>query len=129
MLRRAGTPAAVASVVVSLSLLAALLSLALVGLEFLILPWLHLGAAALAHGVIGLLRISLSLPVIALGGTSGEFSLEVGLAHFFGALAENLFALELRHAHDAPLVRLVHVFALQGIWDVGGTFWHVIVAF
>jgi hypothetical protein len=111
-----------------LPLLATLFSLALVGFELVVLPRLHLGAAALTHRIVGLLGVSLPLPVGLLCGAPGQFRREVRPVCLFCALAENFFSLQLRHAHDPPPVRFVDVLAVQGVGHVYCAFRRVVVA-
>jgi hypothetical protein len=65
---------------------------------------------------------------LLVGHAPGEVSLEGGAAHLFGALSEDLLAIELRHGHDPPPVCLVDVFALEGVGDVCCALWNVILA-
>jgi hypothetical protein len=115
-------------IVLSLPLLASLFTFALVLFELVVLPGLHLGTAALAHRVVGLLGVSLALPVGVLGSAPGEFRCEVRPLCLFCALTEYLFSLQLRHACDPPPVCLIHVLAVQGVGHVCSALRRVVVA-
>lgn len=121
--------AAVEAVGVAVALLAALLSVALVFLELVVDAGLDLGPPA-AAALVGLLRVDLALAVVVqVRRTPGQLGGEVGPAHLLGALAQDLLAVQLRHAHDLPLVGLVDVLALERVGHVGCACGRVVLAF
>ena len=123
----ARAPAAVEAVGVAVALLAALLSVALVLLELIVDAGLDLGPPAAA--LVGLLRVDLALAVVVqVRRTPRQLGCEVGPAHLLGALAQDLLAVELRHAHDLPLVGLVNVLALQRVGYVSCSCGRVVFA-
>ena len=120
--------AAVEAVGVAVALLAALLSVALVFLELVVDAGLDLGPPA-AAALVGLLRVDLALAVVVqVRRTPGQLGGEVGPAHLLGALAQDLLAVQLRHAHDLSLVGLVDVLALERVGHVGCACGRVVLA-